>query len=173
MKKTLIAVTLLAGAGVAGLANAADGKINFTGTVTSAACTITPATATQSVALGTVNTSALATVGSVASPTKFSIVLSSCPVAVTSATVKFDGPTDATNKNLLALTAGTGVATGVGVGLYESDATTQIAVGSPSASKPLSASADTTFQFVAKYMATGTVAAGTANAVSDFTVSYN
>lgn len=173
MKKNLIAVALLVGSAFTGVANAADGTINFTGNVTADACTITPGSATQTVPLGTVSTTAFPAAGDSAAPTKFDVVLTSCPAAATSATVKFDGPANADDSTLLALTTVTGMATGVGVGLYEEDSSTPIPVGGESSSKTLSTTAATTFSFVAKYVSTGTVAAGTANAVSDFTVVYN
>jgi major type 1 subunit fimbrin (pilin) len=174
MKKSLIAVALLTGCAFAGMANAADGTINFIGNITDAACTVTANTANQTVTLGTVKSTALPAVGATAAPTRFNIVLTACPVTVTSATIKFDGPANPVNSSLLALTNTVGVATGVGIGLYEQDAVTQIPVGGASKSQALSTTADTTFNFIAKYVATNaTVAAGSANAVSDFTVTYN
>jgi major type 1 subunit fimbrin (pilin) len=174
MKKSLIAVALLTGCAFAGMANAYDGTINFIGNITDAACTVTANTANQTVTLGTVKSSALPSVGATAAPTRFNIVLTSCPATATSATIKFDGPANTANSSLLALTNTAGVATGVGIGLYEQDAVTQIPVGSASASKSLSTTADTTYSFIAKYVATSaTVAAGSANAVSNFTVTYN
>jgi major type 1 subunit fimbrin (pilin) len=173
LKTKLIAFALLAGSSFAGVVSAADGTVNFTGNIMGAACTVSPTSATQTVALGTVSSSSLPSVGSTAAPTKFDIVLDSCPAAATKATIKFDGPSDSKNSSLLALTTGAGVATGVGIGLYESDSSTQIPVGSVSASKNLSSTAATTFTYYAKYMATGTVVAGSANAVSNFTVNYN
>lgn len=154
-------------------AYAADGTINFTGTITDAACTITPGSANQTVSMGTVSSTALANVGDTAAPSAFNIVLTNCPVTATQAVVKFDGPTDADNSSLIALTTAAGKATGVAIGVYEADAATLIPVGSPSASKTLSTTADTTFNFFAKYVATNAVVAGSANAVSDFTVIYN
>lgn len=173
MNKKLIALALLAGSTFAGVANAADGNINFTGNITSAACTITPASEIQAVALGTVSSTGLGAVGDTSAPTKFEVVLTSCPAAANSAVVKFDGRSNADNSSLLAITDGTGAASGVGIGLYEGDGSTQIPVGAESASKTLSTTADTTFTFYAKYMATAAVTEGSANAVSDFTVIYN
>ncbi|AZC31143.1 fimbrial protein [Pseudomonas chlororaphis] len=174
MKKSLTAVALLTGCAFAGMANAADGTINFIGNITDAACTVTANTANQTVTLGTVQSSALNSVGATAAPTRFNIVLTSCPANVNNATIKFDGPANPANSSLLALTNTAGVATGVGIGLYEQDAVTQIPVGGTSASQALSTTADTTFNFIAKYVATNaTVVAGSANAVSDFTVTYN
>ncbi|MGZ7458353.1 fimbrial protein [Pseudomonas sp. Ma2-10] len=173
MNKKLMIAALLTGSTFAGMANAADGTLNFTGAVTDAACTITPASANQTVTLGTISSSALPAAGDSAAPTAFDIVLTACPATATSATVKFDGPTDADNSSLLALTTVAGVATGVGIGFYEEDASTPIPVSAESSSKALSTTLDTTFRYIAKYVATGPVVAGTANAVSDFTIIYN
>ncbi|CAI1835741.1 TPA: fimbrial protein [Serratia fonticola] len=174
INKKLIAIAILSGTVLASVAHAADGTINFTGNITDAACTITPTSAKQSVSLGTVNSAGLAGAGAVASSTKFGVTLTSCPAAVKGASVKFDGPTDAANSSLLMLTAGEDVATGVGVGIYEEDGSTLIPVSTASAPKQLSATADTTFNFIAKYVSTADeVTAGNANAVSDFTISYN
>lgn len=174
MKKSLFAAALFAGSAIATMAHAADGTINFTGTIIDTACTITPATANQTVTMGTVAATSLNTPGATSAPSRFSIVLTACPLTAATASVKFDGPADATNSSLLALTNGAGVATGVGIGLYEQDATTQIPVGGASASKALSTATDTTFNFFAKYVANGAaVVGGSANAVSDFTIIYN
>lgn len=174
MNKKLIVIAMLAASAFSSLAHAADGTINFTGKIIDTACTITPATANQTVALGSVNKTDFTGAGSTAAPTRFSIVLTSCPASVTTATVKFDGPTDTNNSNVLAITGGTGAASGVGVGIYEQNATTLIPVTTASASKTLSTTADNTFNFVAKYIQTAaTVGTGDANAVSDFTIAYN
>lgn len=174
MNKKLIVIAMLAGSAFTSVAQAADGTINFTGNITDDACTVTPATANQTVTLGTVNSGSFASAGATASPTRFGITLTSCPAAVTTASVKFDGPTNAANSDLLALTAGAGIATGVGIGIYEQNATTMIPVSTASASKTLSTTDDTTFNFIAKYVATAaSVTAGTANAASDFTITYN
>lgn len=174
MKKSLFAAALFAGSAIATMAHAADGTINFTGTITDVACTISPASATQNVLMGNVAASALSTPGAVAAPSRFSIELSACPPTISGATVKFDGPSDASNSSLLALTSGGGAATGVGIGLYEQDAATQIPVGGASANKALISGVTNTFTFFAKYVANGAaVVAGPANAVTDFTIIYN
>ncbi|PAA09511.1 fimbrial protein [Pseudomonas fragi] len=173
MRIKIIVLTLLTGSSIASIANAADGTINFTGTILSAACTVTPATGTQTVPLNSVTTSSLSTAGVTSSPTKFDIVLTSCPSTVSTATVKFDGPTDSDNSSILKLTTEPGVATGVGIALYEKDASTQIPIGTSSTSSTLSTTSDTTFTFYAKYMATKAVTSGPANGSTDFTINYN
>jgi len=174
MNSKFAMMALLVGSAFASVANAADGTINFTGKVTDEACTVNPSSATQTVNLGSVRTGGFNASGTTASPTRFSITLTSCPAAAKTAVLKFDGPTSSGNSNYLALTSGAGVATGVAIGLFESDSTTLIPVGSASTTKTLVSGADTTIQFVAKYISTAaTVVPGTANAVSNFTVSYN
>jgi major type 1 subunit fimbrin (pilin) len=79
MNKKLIALALLAGSTFASVAHAADGKINFAGTVTSAACAITTEAASQTVNLEIVSTTSLANAKNTASPTRFNIVLTNCP----------------------------------------------------------------------------------------------
>ena len=102
---------------------------------------------------------------------RFNIVLKSCPASVTSASIRFDGATNTANPSILALTSGQ-TATNVGVALYEQDSATLIPVGSSSASVTLLEDVNNTLTYFAKYMATGTVGAGTANASTSFTVTY-
>ncbi|MGX5011155.1 fimbrial protein [Enterobacter asburiae] len=175
-KHSLLAALVLSAVsfGVINAAQAADGTINFTGTIQDAACTID--SSLKSVPMGIVIKSALATAGTVAAPTKFSIVLKDCPSTVKGAQVTFDGTADANNKNLLALTGGAGAATGLGLALYEADGSTAIPVSVASKNVTLDTTASNvnTLTYIAKYMATGaTVVAGKANATTDFTIIYN
>nr|WP_318382406.1 fimbrial protein [uncultured Enterobacter sp.] len=152
-------------------AQAADGVINFTGTITDTACTVDTSAISNPVNLGTVATSAFAGGTGTASPTRFNIVLKSCPESASSASLRFDGATSAANPSILALSSGQ-TATNVGVAIYEQDNTTLIPVGTPSASIALVEDADNTLTYFAKYMATGAVGAGTANSSTAFTVTY-
>lgn len=129
-------------------------------------------TPTATVALGTVAKGVFAAAGDTASPTTFTIELKTCPATLTKANVRFDGKT--TGDALLALTAETGVATNVGVAIYESDSVTRIPVGSPSASVTLDSTKANTLTYVAKYMSTDkAVTAGKANAATNITIVYN
>lgn len=171
MKKRLMAVAFVAGSAFVGVANAIDGTINFTGVISADACTVNVSGGTAPIDMGTISSAALATVGDSASRGQLQIVLSACSAAATSAAVKFDGQSDSADNTLLALT--TGGASGVAIGLYEEDGTTKIPLGSASVSKPLSSTANTELNFVAKYVSTGPVTVGAANAVTQFTVDYN
>ena len=71
------------------------------------------------VSLGKVSKSAFTGSGSTTSTTRFSIQLKDCPETVTSASVTFGGTPDSNNKDILAVTSGTGSASGVGVQLLD------------------------------------------------------
>jgi len=173
MNKKIIALAILAGSAVTSVANAASGTINFTGSVESAACTVSPTSKSQTVNLGNVGASDFGASGTTTGSGKISVVLSSCPAALTTASVSFGGTANAANPNILALSSATG-AKNVGVALYENDSSTQIPLGTKSKPQTLNSGADTTLTYFAKYMSTAaTVTAGDAAAVADFTVMYN
>lgn len=151
---------------------AADGVINFNGTITGTACVVDPSAISQPVELGTVSTAAFSGgSGATAAAKRFNIVLKSCPASVTSASVRFDGTTNAANPSILALSSGQS-ATNVGVAIYEQDSATLIPVGTSSASVVLQEDVDNTLTYFAKYMATGAVGAGSAKSSTSFTVTY-
>lgn len=153
--------------------SAGDGTINFIGTITDTACSVDPASADQTVNLGTVARTGFSAVGSTTAATKFTIKLTSCPASITSASVKFDGTADSTNSDLLALNSGQ-TATNVGVGIYEENGSTLIPLATQSNSKILSSTEANIFTYVAKYYAVGMpVGAGTANATATFSIAYN
>lgn len=173
MKKLRFMATALAAISLCGTASAADGTINFTGTIRDTACTVDTASANQTVNLGTVAATSFGSAGSTAAASRFTINLTGCPTAVTTASIRFDGPLASGNSNLLALSSGQ-TATNVGVGIYQQDSATLIPVAKASAPVTLSSTGTNTLNFVAKYVSTAaTVGAGSANAVATFTVAYN
>lgn len=177
MKKTLLAIILSATA--VSSAFAADGTINFTGSVTTDACKIVT---TPDVAMGKVSSSSFTKKGDLSAASAFTIKLTECPEAgSTSATVKFDGTADGGDNNVLALTGGAGSANGLG--LQISDSTGKIVPLATASSTYTLVKKDATkptilgnndLQFTARYIATAdTVTAGVANATAQFTVNYN
>lgn len=171
MKKICVLSTLLSVAAVSS-SQAADGVINFTGNITGTACVVDTSAIAQPVDLGTVSTSAFTGGnGATAAAKRFNIVLKSCPESISSASVRFDGVTNTLNPAILAL-GSTQTAGNVGVALYEQDSATLIPVGNASASVTLQEDVDNTLTYFAKYMSTGTVSAGSANASTAFTVIY-
>lgn len=172
MKKILLVLSFLS-ASVSSV-YAADGTVNFTGSVLDPACTATATTA--SVAMGAISKSALSSVGATSQGKTVTITLSACPAAATSATITFSGTPDSDNSQLLKLTAGSenSAASGIGIALYESNGTTLIPPNTASASKTLSTEANTAFNFIAKYMATkAAITGGDANSSTSFTINYN
>ncbi|WP_245167731.1 fimbrial protein, partial [Enterobacter genomosp. S] len=67
--------------GISFAAQAADGKVNFTGNILDTACTVSTGTATQTVDLGQIPRSSFSAKGDVAAATRFTIVLDNCPTA--------------------------------------------------------------------------------------------
>ncbi|MEX1843613.1 fimbrial protein [Enterobacter cloacae] len=172
MKKIVFALSVLAVSATA--AYAADGTINFTGSVIDPACTATPSS--SSIAMGSISKSALSSVGATSQGKPLTITLSDCPAAARSATITFSGTPDTTNSQLFKVVAsGTNTAaTGIGVALYEANGSTMIPVNTASASKNLSTTAETAYSFVAKYMATSaTMTGGDANSSLSYTINYN
>lgn len=164
----LLSVTIL---GSVSAAQAADGTINFTGSISEQACTISSASQIQTVSLGPVSKGTLANAGDVSEAKIFSIQLDGCPDSINTVQVTFDGTPHSVNSNILALNNGS-TATNVGVALYEKDGVTQIPLRDESVAEKIIAGA-ATLQFVAKYMATALgVTAGIANASTDFTITY-
>jgi P pilus assembly protein, pilin FimA len=161
--------------GMAFTASAADGTINFTGTILDSACTVDTTSASQTVNLGQVSRTAFAAAGDTASPTRFNIVLNNCPETVTSAAVRFDGIPDSADMNILALGSDQ-TATGVGVALFESDGVTPVPLATESQQVTLNTGTgenSNVLTYVASYKATqAAVGAGSANATSDFTITY-
>lgn len=174
MKKNLIVVAVLATSTFAMSAFAADGQINFTGDIIDTACVVTNDPANPlSVTLGNVSSTSFSAVGDTAASTKFDLLLTGCPDTVSaSASVKFDGTPDTNNNDVLQLTQGVGVATGVGVQLADDIGTT---VPLFTASKPYALqTGDNTLSFMARYISTAAaVTPGAADATAQFTIIYN
>lgn len=173
MKKNAIAVLIggLVFASAMNIANAADGTIHFTGTISDSTCKVDDTATDANVDLGTVSSSAFAQVGDKASPTAFKITLKDCPAEVTTASVKFDGTVDPNNHDLLKLDSGS-TATGVGIELADANGTA-VPVATASMAYPLTATAANQLDFTARYVSTAAkVTAGSANSTSEFTINY-
>lgn len=174
MKKTLIAAAMVAASSLTAMsAFAADGKINFVGSITDDACTVVNDVSNPlTVTLGKVSSSAFTTGSMTTAATKFSIKLTNCPASVTSAQVTFDGTADNNDSTILKLTEETGVATNVGIQLVDKSQAV-LPLYTPSTSYALN-TGDNDLDFVARYLATSLpVGAGPANATSNFTITYN
>lgn len=160
----------IAGMMVCGLAHAVDGTVNFTGAILDTACTITPATVP--VNMGTLTSAGFSGVGSTPNFTEFSITLTACPAALTTAEVIFSGTANPADATVLGLTAGANTASGVGIALFEADSATRVNLGTASAAQPITA-AGGTLRFIAKYIQTAApIVEGDANATATFILQY-
>lgn len=164
--KTLVAATVLLTSG----AYAIDGTINFTGSVVAGTCKVSSGSnGTQTVDLGNVSASSLAESGAYAGATPFAITLTDCGDDLAVA-IKFDGDALDTKNQILKLSDGQ-TATNVGVGIYPAGSATPITLYT-TRDKVTPADGTATFNYVAKYVATGKAGAGTANSSATFTLMY-
>ncbi|HFT1963470.1 TPA: fimbrial protein [Enterobacter ludwigii] len=152
-------------------AYATDGTVSFTGNITATACKID--SSSNNVQMGSISTTAFGTsAGTTAAAKAFNIVLTNCPSGSQNINIRFDGTPEASNPSILALTPETGVATNVGIALYESNGSTLIPLNTNSTPKTISTGTNT-LPFVAKYMSTAdAVTAGKASSAASFTIVY-
>lgn len=178
MKKILLTTTLAALACSSSLtwaASTGEGQVNFTGEILDAACEVVNSQSSPlAVDLGSVSKTAFTGVGSTTNITSFVLQLKNCPETVKTAAIKFGGNADLDNVNVLALTGGTGAASGVGIQLVDADGT-PLSLYTASADYTLeTGTATNSLEFGARYIQTAAaVTAGTANGSSTFTVTYN
>ena len=158
MLNKLSQITLACGACwlLAGTAQAADGQIEFTGSVTDNACTITTGDVNKSVTLDPVRIADFApTVGSVltdkAKP--FSISLDNCSTATRkNVAITFSGQQDSTDPTLLGLT-GENQVRGIAIQIADARNGNKLPLNTPTADYDLRAQSNT-FDFTAAYVRT-------------------
>jgi len=162
---------------------AADGTINFTGDITANTCTINgsqPGAAVQTIALGSIPASALATEGQTAGNKNFSLELSDCTTALTSVAARFESLDLASPDGRLKLSPAVAPAINaenVEIIIYDANGNMQPVNGEiPAASyvdlSTGGATKDATLNYIAAYYATGEATVGTANSVISYTLSY-
>jgi len=154
-------------------AQAHAGRVYVTGSITDNTCTLSPDSETITVGMGSVSNRQFYQAGAGADWQSFTINLENCGSTASGVTVSFSGAADSQNPDLLALTAGAGNASGVGVALYNKDKS-PIPLGENSQIQPLIPGQQSAhLNFYARYGADGsTVAAGTANASATFILTY-
>ena len=172
---------LLAGAA----AHAADGQIEFIGSVTDSACTITTSNANKTVSLDPVQLSSFGPeVGSVAGEKAFSITLDNCSTAtLKKASITFDGQQDISDSTLLGL-IGDNQVPGIAIRISDARTGTKIALNEPTADYALRSQSNT-FDFKAAYVRTiadtkdsdgkvtqSGIGTGQVHALANFVVSY-
>lgn len=142
------------------------------GVVTATSCDVDDNSRHQTVNLGNVSIGAFKNVGDVSNPETFRIKLIDCSDNITGGTITFQGTPDVNNSDLLQLTPGSGVATGVGVQIMDGNGGSPIPLGKPVGTSPLSAG-NNELVYSLRYKSTQPqVTAGIANAVMYFDLSY-
>lgn len=182
MKKNMLMAALAVATIISCNAAAADGTVQFTGSITDASCETHIGSLTggsnETVNLGKVPSSSFTGVGSTAADgagsTNVKIFLTECPAGTpTTASLKFDGAYYKGDNSYLALdTAST--ATGVAI-LLSNPSGTALKLGE--ASEPVTLAvgegSSTELNFKAAYIQRETaVTAGTANSSATFTINY-
>ncbi|GGD10846.1 fimbrial protein [Franconibacter pulveris 1160] len=152
-----------------------EGQVNFTGEILDSACEVVNTLSSPlQVNLGKISKTVFTGVGSAATPTSFALQLKNCPATATAASITFGGTANSDNDKVLALTSGTGVASGVGIQLLDSSGS-PLDLYTASADYTLKSGSETNdLAFGARYIQTAaSVTAGKADSTSTFTVTYN
>lgn len=175
MKKIFATTVVLATLGMAQQVLATDGTVHFTGSIVNAPCVVGGGGAGQiNVDLGE-NKTSLLDVAKKESPYKqnFQIVLEDCVFTGSSGSVTttFTGLTDLADSTLLRLDPANTGAKNVAVRIDDAKGA-QIKMGVESAAQTLTTGKNT-LNFTAYYVATGVATAGSANATTDFNLTYN
>ncbi|MGO4329772.1 fimbrial protein [Cupriavidus sp. 2TAF22] len=179
MKKNLIAsaiATAACAAAFAPAAHAADGTIEFTGSVVATTCTINGGGGANmmTVALPPVSTSALSQPGAVAGRTPFTIKLDGCAGSSTKVATAFEAGSTVNSEGRLTVDAGG--ASGVDIRLLNASynpikaGAAQNDQNSPAVD--LVTGGITTLHYYAEYVSTGTVQAGAANSRVQYSLVY-
>jgi len=172
MKKNLLVIALMATSAFVTSAIAADGAVNFTGSITDAACTVDTDSLNQTLDMGKISRSAFKAAGDIAGTKGFKLVLKNCPDTVTGAVVRFDGNQAAGDNGILALTAGQKTAQNVGIQITDAQ-NKVVPLYSDSSIYALQSTGTNTLNFRASYIAlSNAVTVGEANAVTQFTIVY-
>ncbi|CAI2500392.1 Fimbrial subunit type 1 precursor [Serratia proteamaculans] len=180
MKIKSLAVAVMTIVSLAGVAHAATttvngGTVHFKGEVVNAACAVDAGSVDQTVTLGQVKSSTLATAGATSSAVGFKIQLDDCDTTVAnSAAVAFSGTSvSSTYNTALALqSSAAGNATNVGIQILDATSTPLALDGASFSVATTLIDGTNVLPFQARYIATGTATAGTADADANFQVQY-
>lgn len=172
MKKIILAASALALGSVA--AHAADGTVTINGKVTDQTCKVSAESKNITVTLPTVGVGSLATAGTTAGRTPFTINLKDCKAGQVSAFFETGGNVDAASGRL----NNTGNASNVQVQLL-SDSSKVISVLANAAQAPVTTKAtvakdgdSAALNYYAQYYATGAAKAGDVATSVQYTINY-
>ena len=149
------------------------GLMRFQGELIAEACTVEAGDRQLVVRMGQVSSNRFKDAGDDADPVPFSLHLQDCNPNVSDRVgIVFHGVADGKNPDVLSVGEGEGIASGVGIALFDEQGQLIPINSEPQSWKPLT-KGTRILQFVAKYRATGnTVIGGAANAQAWFSLTY-
>ncbi|XGI79134.1 fimbrial protein [Enterobacter hormaechei] len=144
-------------------------NIRLSGNIIALACTVEPADVEKTVSLGDWATKQLHYPAGHSDPVAFSIHLTGCTAS--GVTLAFTGTKDSADSSLLALNEDS-TASGVAVEIMD-EGHKRISMGDTAERVVVDRQGDAVLNFSARYLAVATPSAGTADADSEFTLTYD
>lgn len=151
----------------------AGGMMHFQGLVIAESCRVEASDRQMTVNMGQISSNWFHSVGEDKNPIPFEIHLQECSTAVSQrVSVTFQGVADGKDPDVLSVGEGPGIATGIGVALFDKSGSL-IPLNAPPSLWTQLYTGPTTLHFVAKYRATGNhITGGAANAQAWFSLTY-
>lgn len=176
MKSTLLVILLLPPFALAGNnwnTTLPGGNMRFQGIVIAESCRVEAGDRQMTVNMGQISSNRFHSAGEDTRAVPFDIHLQDCNTAVSQRVgVTFRGVADGKNPDVLSVGEGPGIATGIGIALFDKN-NKLIPLNSPPAAWTQLHTGPTTLHFVAKYRATGhQVTGGAASAQAWFSLTY-
>ncbi|PJX33421.1 fimbrial protein [Klebsiella sp. A-Nf5] len=149
------------------------GNMRFQGIIIAESCRVAAGDLQLTVNMGQISSNRFHSTGEDANPAPFDIHLQDCSTAVSrNVAISFHGAADGKNPDVLSVGEGPGIATGLGIAIFDKE-DQLIQLNSPPGSWRRLYTGPTTLHFVAKYRATGNqVTGGAANAQVWFSLTY-
>lgn len=149
------------------------GNMRFHGEVIAESCRVEMGDQQMAINMGQISSNRFHSTGEDASPVSFDIHLQDCSIAVSKHVgIAFYGVADGKNPDVISVGEGPGIASGIGVALFDTD-DRLIPLNKPPQSWTRLYTGPVTLHLVAKYRATGhSVTGGKANAQAWFSLTY-
>lgn len=148
------------------------GNLRFQGVIIAESCRVEAGDRQMTVQMGQISSNRFHAPGEDTDPVPFDIHLQDCSTSVSQRVgVAFHGVADGKNPDVLSVGEGPGIATGIGIALFDKDGSL-VPLNSPPLSWTRLYSGPTTLHFIAKYRSTGRQVTGAANAQAWFSLTY-
>lgn len=131
------------------------GNLRFQGVIIAESCRVEAGDRQMTVQMGQISSNRFHAPGEDTDPVPFDIHLQDCSTSVSQRVgVAFHGVADGKNPDVLSVGEGPGIATGIGIALFDKDGSL-VPLNSPPLSWTRLYSGPTTLHFIAKYRSTG------------------